>query len=180
MPAKHPVRQITPTAIARIAVRWAFAVLCFVVPAALTTSPSYGGILSDIDSRKVENLRPLFESLMNDLMQTAKRSDVPSGDATCINSTIQELLQISNELASYEYLIGMDREIGGFGEQSPMRDLIKFAADKSSAILVTERKRLVQLSDQCARFPTATAKNQQTLQVLDTTTGILSNIRDRL
>ena len=147
---------------------------------ALATSASYGGILSDTDLKRVEGLRPLFESLMKDLVQASKRSDVSSGDASCINSTIQELLQISNELASYEYLIGMDKEIGAFDDKSPMRDIIKFAADKSSSILVTERKRLVQLSDQCSRFPAAAAKNQETLQVLDTTTGILAAIRDRL
>lgn len=146
----------------------------------LSPSASYGGILSDADLKKIETIRPQFEGLMNDLAQAAKRADLSSGDTSCINSIVQELLQISNELASYEYLIGMDRDIGGFGENNPMRDLIKFAADKSSAILVSERKRLVQLSDQCARFPAASAKNQETLQVLDKTTSILASIRDRL
>jgi hypothetical protein len=167
------------TTFAHGAVRRALAVLCVAFAAMLTMSVSYGGVLSDTDLKRVENLRPLFESLMMDLIQTSKRSDLASGDANCINSTIQELLQISSELASYEYLIGMDKEIGAFGEQNPMREVIKFATDKSSAILVTERKRLVQLSDQCARFPTAAAKNQMTLHVLDTTTEILANIRDR-
>jgi hypothetical protein len=161
-------------------VRRALAAFGLAFLTALAPCASYGGILSDTDLKRIDSLRPLFESLMNDLVQTSKRADLPSGDATCINSTIQELLQISNELASYEYLIGMDKEIGAFGDKSPMKDLIKFAADKSSAILVSERKRLVQLSDQCARFPAAAAKNQETLQVLDTTTGILSTIRDRL
>lgn len=155
------------------------AALCLVV-AALAAPASHGGILSENDLKKVENLRPLFESLMKDLVQTSKRPDVSSGDANCINAMIQELLQISNELASYEYLIGMDKDVGGFDEKNPMRDLIKFAADKSSSILVSERKRLVQMSDQCARSPVATEKSQETLQVLDTTTGILANIRDRL
>jgi len=159
--------------------RRVLAALCLVLTA-LAASASHGGILSDTDLKKVENLRPLFESLMRDLVQTSKRPDVSSGDANCINAMIQELLQISNELASYEYLIGMDKDIAGFDEKNPMRDLIKFAADKSSSILVSERKRLVQMSDQCARSPLATEKNQETLQVLDTTTGILSNIRDRL
>jgi hypothetical protein len=117
---------------------------------------------------------------MIDLTQTARRSDVAAGDVNCINSTIQELLQISDELASYEYLIAMDKDISGFGEKNPMRDLVKFAADKSSAILTSERKRLVQLSDRCAHFPVAAGKTQQALQVIDTTTGILAAIRDRL
>lgn len=170
----------TMTALARNPVRRTLAVLWLALLTVLTTGVSYGGILSDADLKRIEGLRPLFESLMSDLVQASKRPDLPSGDASCINNTIQELLQISNELASYEYLIGMDKEIAAFDEKNPMRDLIRFAADKSGAILATERKRLVQLSDQCARFPAATAKNQETLQVLDTTSGILASIRDRL
>lgn len=151
-----------------------------VLAALLLPAASHAGVLSENDLQKVEALKPLFVSLMTDLTQTAKRPDVPAGDLNCINSTIQELLQISDELASYEYLIGMDREINGFGEKSPMRDVVKFAAEKSSAILTSERKRLVQISDQCARFPVASTKTQQTIQVIDTTTGILTAIRDRL
>jgi hypothetical protein len=145
------------------------------LPAAATA-----GVLSESDLQKVEALKPLFANLMSDLSQTAKRSDVAAADVNCINSTIQELLQISDELASYEYLIAMDRDIKDFGDKNPMRDLVKFAADKSSAILTSERKRLVQLSDQCARFPVASSKSQQTLQVIDTTTTVLTAIRDRL
>jgi hypothetical protein len=135
------------------------------------------GVLSEDDLKKAEALKPLFANLMNDLVQTAQRSDVAAGDVSCVNSTIQELLQISDELASYEYLIAMDRDIA---DKNPMREIVKFAADKSNAILTSERKRLVQLSDQCARFPVASSKTQQVLQVIDTTTGILTAIRDRL
>jgi hypothetical protein len=148
--------------------------------ALLLPAVAHAGVLSETDLRKVDALRPLFASLMIDLSQTAKRSDLAAGDLDCINSTIQELLQISDELASYEYLIAMDRDIGGFGEKNPMRDLVKFAADKSSSILTSERKRLADLSNQCARFPVAAGKTQQTLQIIDTTTGILTSIRDRL
>ena len=150
------------------------------VAALLLPAASNGGVLSEIDLQRVAALKPLFANLMNDLAQSARRSDVAAGDINCINSTIQELLQISDELASYEYLIAMDKDISGFDEKNPMRDLVKFAADKSSAILTGERKRLVQLSEQCARFPVGSAKTQQALQVIDTTTGILTAIRDRL
>ena len=138
------------------------------------------GVLSEIDLQRVEALRPLFANLMIDLSQTARRSDMAAGDLDCIKATIQELLQVSDELASYEYLIAMDRDIKGFDEKNPMKDLVKFAADKSSSILTSERKRLADLSTQCARFPVAAGKTQQTLQVIDTTTGILTAIRDRL
>jgi hypothetical protein len=148
--------------------------------ALLLPTASNGGVLAESDLQKVESLKPLFANLMIDLTQTARRSDVAAGDVNCINSTIQELLQISDELASYEYLIAMDKDISGFSEKNPMRDLVKFAADTSSAILISERKRLVQLSDRCARFPVAAAKAQQALQVIDTTTGILAAILEHL
>ena len=153
--------------------------VCLLAALMLPTA-AYAGVLSEDDLKKAEALRPLFANLMNDLVQTAKRSDVAAGDVSCVNSIIQELLQISDELASYEYLIAMDRDIVGFGDKNPMRDIVKFAVDKSNAILTSERKRLVQLSDQCARFPVASSKTQQVLQVIDTTTGILTAIGDRL
>ena len=148
--------------------------------ALLLPATSHAGVLSEGDLQKIDALRPLFANLMIDLSQTAKRSDMAAGDLDCVKSTIQELLQISDELASYEYLIAMDRDINGFDEKNPMKDLVKFAADKSSAILTTERKRLADLSSQCARFPVAAGKTQQTLQVIDATRGILTAIRDRL
>jgi hypothetical protein len=150
------------------------------VAALLLPTASHGGVLAESDLQKVESLKPLFANLMIDLTQTARRSDVAAGDVNCINSTIQELLQISDELASYEYLIAMDKDISGFTENNPMRDLVKFAADKSGAILTSERKRLVQLFDRCAHLPVAAGKAQQALQVIDTTTGILAAIRDHL
>jgi|HubBroStandDraft_5_1064220.scaffolds.fasta_scaffold434593_1 hypothetical protein len=146
----------------------------------LLPATSKAGVLSEADLQQVEALKPLFANLMIDLSQTAKRPDVAAADINCINSTIQELLQISDELASYEYLIAMDRDIKDFGERNPMHDLVKFAADKSSTILISERKRLVQPSDQCARSPVASSKNQETLQVIDTTNTVLTAIRDRL
>jgi hypothetical protein len=163
-----------------VAPAWPNVLGLVVIAILLLPVASKAGVLSENDLQKVEALKPLFANLMSDLSQTAKRSDVAAADLNCINSTIQELLQISDELASYEYLIAMDRDIKDFGDKNPMRDLVKFAADKSSAILTSERKRLVQLSDQCARFPVASSKTQETLQVIDATTVVLTTIRDRL
>lgn len=141
---------------------------------------SSGGVLSESDFRKVEEMKPLFQNLMGDLVQTSKRSDISSGDADCIISTIRELLQISDELSSYEYLITIEKEMTDFGDKSPMQGVVKFAIEKSTAVLTGERKRLVQLSDQCSRFPLAIAKMQQTLQFVDTTIKLLNSIQVRL
>jgi hypothetical protein len=137
-------------------------------------------ILSESDFRQAESLKPLFANHMKDLVETAKRPDVSSGDAGCINEIIRELLQISEELASYEYLITMEKDLTDFGDNNPMRGIVKFAIDNTNTILMSERKRLVQLSDQCTKYPLAQGKTQQTVNIIDKTTGILASIRARL
>ena len=137
-------------------------------------------VLSESDFKKVEDIKPLFQNLMGDLVQTAKRSDISTGDADCVNSTIRELLQISDELSSYEYLITIEKEMTDFGDNNPMRGIVKFAVEKTNTILASERTRLAQLSDQCARFPLSFGKTQQALQFIDTTTDVLNSIQARL
>jgi hypothetical protein len=146
----------------------------------LTPNLSSSGVLTESDFKKVENIKPLFQNLMGDLVQTAKRSDISSGDAGCIKSTIRELLQISDELSSYEYLITIEKEMTDFGDNNPMRGIVKFAVEKSNTILASERKRLAQLSDQCTSFPLSFGKTQQALQFIDTTTNMLNSIEVRL
>jgi hypothetical protein len=143
----------------------------------LAPDVSRSGVLSESDFKKVETIKPLFQGLMGDLIQTSKRSDISSGDVDCVMSTIRELLQISEELSSYEYLITIEKEVVDVGDNSPVKGVVKFAIEKSNTILAEERKRLVQLSDRCARFPLAFGKTQQALQFIDTTTNLLSSIR---
>ena len=138
------------------------------------------GVLSQADLNKVETLKPMFANLMCDLVQTSKRSDISAVDADCVRSTIQNLLEISQELSSYEYLITIERELTEASDNDPTRDVVKFAIDQSTNILAGQRKRIAQLPDQCARSGLALAKAQQALQVVDTTAGILSSIRSRL
>jgi hypothetical protein len=148
------------------------------VLALLAPNISSAGVLTDSDLKNVEGIKPLFQNLTMDLVQTSKRPELSSGDAECINSTIRELLQISAELSSYEYLITIEKDMSE-GDSS-IQGVIKFAAEKSNTILDSERKRLAQLSDQCARLPLSAGKTRQALQFIDTTTGILKAIQVRL
>jgi hypothetical protein len=147
--------------------------------ALLTTGVSNGGVLSEADVKKVEDIRPLFQNLMGDLVQTSRRQDISGGDADCVKSIIRELLEISQELSSYEYLITIEKDMINLNDDDSMRDVIKFAVDKSNTILSDERKRLTQLSE-CTRSPLSSGKTQQTLQFIDTTTGLLKSIQGRL
>jgi len=146
----------------------------------LGTDTASSGVLSENDVKRVEALKPLFQTLMVDLVQTSRRPDISDADADCIKSTIRELMQISDELSSYEYLITIEKDMTDFGEKNPMKGIVKFAVEKSNTILTDERKRLTQLSDRCAGNPLSFGKTQQTLRVIDTTTTILNSIRDRL
>ena len=144
------------------------------------TSASNSGVLTENDVKRVEAIKPLFQSLMVDLVETSKRPDISGGDADCVKSAIGELTQISDELSSYEYLITIEKEMTEFGENNPMRGIVKFAVEKSNTILTGERKRLTQLSDRCTNFPLSFGKTQEAIRVIDTTTSILNAIHERL
>lgn len=175
-PACAPVRH--PTAGRCRA--WTRSLPLGVVMLVLAPVVSVGGVLTESDFRKVETIKPLFQNLMGDLVQTLKRPELSTGDADCINSTVRELLQISEELSSYEYLITIEKEIADDGDRSPVKGVVKFAIEKSNTILIEERKRLVQLSERCSRFPLALGKTQAAVQFIDTTTNLLDSIQKRL
>ena len=146
----------------------------------VATNTSLAGVLSPTDLKKVDDLRPLFANLMGDLVQTSKRPDISAVDADCVKFTIQNLVEMSQELSSFEYLITIEKELTNVGENDPTRDVVKFAVEQSTKILTSQRKKIALLPEQCARSPLGLAKAQQALQVVDTTTGILSSIRSRL
>ncbi|SFO97427.1 hypothetical protein SAMN05216330_105184 [Bradyrhizobium sp. Ghvi] len=169
--------RITPVATARaLTARLTWPGLALL----LATNACLAGVLSQADLKRVEDLRPMFAGLMGDLVQTSKRPDISAVDADCVKSTIQNLVEISQELSSFEYLITIEKDLTNVSENDPTRDVVKFAVEQSTNILTSQRKKIAQLPDQCARSPLALAKAQQALQVVDATTGILSSIRSRL
>src|SRR5258708_7371365 len=44
------------------------------------------GVLTENDVKKVETIKPLFQGLMVDLVETTKRPDISGPDAECIRS----------------------------------------------------------------------------------------------
>jgi len=176
----NPARATAARSIACLRRGWIGSLALGFALLVLAPDPSRSGVLNESDFKKVEAIKPLFQNLMGDLVQTSKRSDISSGDVDCVMSTIRELLQISDELSSYEYLITIEKEMTDFGDNSPVKGVVKFAIEKSNTILAEERKRLVQLSDRCSRFPLAFGKTQQALQFIDTTTNLLNSIQVRL
>jgi hypothetical protein len=173
-------RSIAGQRRANLGRRWIGSLAVGAAMLVLAPDVSRSGVLNESDFKKVETIKPLFQNLMIDLVQTSKRSDISSSDADCVMSTIRELLQISEELSSYEYLITIEKEITDSGDNSPIKGVVKFAIEKSNTILAEERKRLLQVSERCSRFPLALGKTQQALQFIDTTTNLLNSIQVRL
>ncbi|WP_246583478.1 hypothetical protein [Bradyrhizobium iriomotense] len=169
--------SVTPAAAARVVAN-RLALQCLGL--LLATKMCLAGVLSPADLKRVEDLRPMFAGLMADLVQTSKRTDIPAADADCVKATVQDLAEISQELSSFEYLITIEKELTSVGDNDPTRDVVKFAIEQSTNILTSQRRKIAQLPDQCARSALGLVKAQQAIQVIDATTGILSSIRSRL
>jgi hypothetical protein len=155
----------------------AIAALLLVV---LLASRIDAGVLDDKDFERIAEIKPSFMRVANDMTQSLRRPDISSGDSGCINSALRELLQIAEELASYEYLITIESKISDFGDDEAMKSIVRFAIDKALSILEGQRRRLNQVLDECSRFPLSVGKTQQAVQFIDTTAATLRSIRPRL
>lgn len=148
--------------------------------AALAPSCVAARVLQEGDFAKIAEIRTSFVNVTGDIARSSRRPDISAEDGECMKSALRELMQIADELASYEYLITIESEIGEFGDDNALKGVLQFALDNALAILDTERSRLTQLSDQCGRYPVALSKTQQAIRLVDTTAAILKSLQPRL
>lgn len=144
-------------------------------PVALTAR-----VLSDEDLDRISVIKASFQEVAGEIAQSLRQPDLSKGDSECIQSILQELVQISDELISYEYLITIESKINDYGDDDAMRGLLRFAIDKAISILETQRRRLDEIRGRCAQYSLAEAKTQRAAQLFDGTTAILKSIRPRL
>jgi hypothetical protein len=146
----------------------------------LAAAPVEARVLDDSDLERISGIKTSFTDVVTDMAQSSRRPDLSSGDSDCMNSALRELLQISEELKSYEYLITIENQLSDFGDDNAMKGILRFAVDKALDILAIERKRLGQLSDQCSRYPLSAGKTQAAIRFIDGTTAILKSLQPRL
>lgn len=137
-------------------------------------------ILDDGDLARIAKIKSLFIEVVTDVSQSSQRPDLSSGDSDCIKSTLRELMQISQDLKPYEYLITIEGELKDFNDDSTLRGVVRFAVENAVKLLETERKRMGDLSDQCARFPLSAGKARQAIQFIDGTAAILRSVQPRM
>ncbi|GJE00511.1 hypothetical protein GMJLKIPL_2433 [Methylobacterium isbiliense] len=137
-------------------------------------------ILSEVDLATVARIKPLFAEVLTDVSQTAERPNLAAGDSECIRSTMRSLLQISEELRSYEYLITIEGQLNDSVDDGALRGVLRFAVENALKILGTERRRLGDLSEQCSRYALAAGKTRQALQFIEDAEAILKAVQPRL
>jgi len=136
-------------------------------------------VLSDADLGKIASVRKLSVDVMTDISMTSRRPDLSQTDGECVKSILGSLGQIAGELQSYEYLITIESELKDFDDDNSIRGVLRFAVENALKILETERKRLQDISDQCARSPIAADKARQARQFNENTQSVLRSLQPR-
>ena len=141
---------------------------------------AHARVLNAVDLERIAAIRKLSIEVMTDVTMLSRRPDLSAADSDCVKSTLRSLMQVSAELQSYEYLITIEGELKDFEDDNAMRGILRFAVENALKILDTERKRLGEISDQCARYPISSAKARQATQFIESIAGILKSIQPRL
>jgi hypothetical protein len=144
-----------------------------------STTLAKARVINEQDLQKISEINTILASLTNDIAQALKRTAAPSAESDCLKSIQQEVVQTSQELSSYQYLLNIVSEMDDFGDDKSLGSLVRFALDKSIAMLDNEHKRLSQAPDQCIRFPSSAAATQQALHFIDLTSEALKSVRPR-
>ncbi len=162
----------------------AFRLLWMVVSALMVVaswpSSTPARVLDDGDLARIGKIKSFFTEVVTDVSQSSQRPDLSSGDSECIKSTLRELMQISQDLKPYEYLITIEGELRDFDDDSTLRGVVHFAVENALKILESERRRMGDLSEQCSRFPLSAGKTRQAIQFIDGTAAILRSVQPRL
>jgi hypothetical protein len=144
-----------------------------------STTLTKARVINEQDLQKMSEINTIFTSLTNDIAQALKRAAASSDESDCLKSIQQEVVQTSQELSSYQYLVNIVSEMDDYGDDKSLKSLVRFALDKSIAMLDNERKRLSQAPEQCIRFPSSAAATQQALRFIDMTSEALKSVRPR-
>jgi hypothetical protein len=138
------------------------------------------GVLDESDFTRIGRIKPSFIEVVTDVSQSAQRPDLSRADGECIKAVLQGLMQISEELRTYEHLITIEGELSDFGDDRTLRSVVRFAVENALKVLENERRRLGELAEQCSRYPLSASKTRQTMQFIESTVAILRSLQPRL
>lgn len=174
--ARIPVDRQRATSLARALA----AVAALLLATTVAQLSANARVLSDTDLDKISSVKKLSIEVMTDITMLSRRPDLSQSDSDCVKSTLRSLTQIAGELQSYEYLITIESELKNFDDDNALRGVLRFAVENALKILETERKHLVEISDQCARSPISAEKARQATQFIESTQSVLKSLQPRL
>jgi hypothetical protein len=150
------------------------------VLACLSPPPAESRILQQEDVERISSIKANFITIMVDLNQALRNPDLSGADRDCIDTIRQDLIYIGEELSGYENLMKIESELNEFSDDRVMGDVVRFAMTRALDVLDTQRRRLRQPPDQCARLPASQGKAQSALQIIEVTVATLEGVRTRL
>jgi hypothetical protein len=142
--------------------------------------PAEARTLQREDMEKVSAIRADFAAVMMDLGESLRAQGISEADWECINTIRQDLLHIAQELSGYEKLMTIEGELNEFSDERAVDPVVRFGLGRALEVLYSQRRRLIQPPDQCARLPLAVRKGQSVLQNIDATVITLEGIKSRL
>jgi hypothetical protein len=155
-------------------------VSALLLPTIWSVTSAEARVLTDVELERISAIKKLSIEVMTDVTMSSRRPDLSGPDSDCIRSTLRTLMQVSEELQSYEYLITIESKLEDFGDDNAMRNILRFAVENALKILDTERKRLAEISDQCSRYPFSASKTKLATQFIESIAGILKSVQPRL
>lgn len=161
-------------------VTWtATAVIIALLSTAALQHVAQARVLTQADLERISSIKQLSTDVMTDIAMISRRPDLSQTDGDCIRSTLRSLTQIAGELQSYEYLITIESNLKDFDDDA-LRGVLRFAVDNALKILETERQRLSDVPDQCARSQLSADKARQAKQFIESTQAVLRSLQPRL
>jgi hypothetical protein len=142
-------------------------------------APVNARVLSDADIERISSIKKLSVDVMTDITMTSRRPDLSQADGDCVKSTLRALMQVADELQSYEYLITIESQLKNFDDDKAVREILRFAVQNALQVLDTAHRHLDEISSQCSRNPLPLDKNKQATQFVDTTASLLKSLQPR-
>jgi hypothetical protein len=164
----------------RLSARAAAAVAAVLLATTEAQFSANARVLGDADLDRISSVRTLSTEVMTDITMLSRRPDLSPADSECVKSTLRSLMQIAGELQSYEYLITIESELKDFDDDNAIRGVLRFAVENALKILETERRRLIEIPDQCARSPISADKARQATHFIESTQSVLKSLQPRL
>lgn len=142
--------------------------------------PATSRVLDQQDIERISSIRSNFVAIMSELSQTSRAQEASIADRECIDTIRQDLTHVGQELSGYENLMKIEGELTDVGDDGENVEFVRFALVRALEVLDSQRERLRQPPDHCARLPVSAGRTQSVLRIVESTIAALEGVLVRL